>query len=420
MARTEIPPFEEEDFDDVNEVGLPLLQAVSRDYPSREQSRSIGELDPPLPSGTNALQDPFGRVSVQGIEGTQGTSSVDFEDVTGFSCKGATASVSARESDRLQDPAELHAYIVNYLSVVPPEIYIRVRGTHRDSSQPKGPVVDCDFVVRMRGLFAPGYDHEGRTCAVAGDHVQTHRGGMIARSSMLNRRSTGATGGKDLLEWCEDYCSYESFRKQFRVTRTVEGLDFGAIKAGVTLLLRPEYLGKVEVGFTVVDEHIDICPPKLIGQVNTEQKRMQLMSNIIVIPTIILGGGCLAVLICIGFLALIIYWFGGEDKRDIGLFFLRCLGLYVGVVGAVVVVYFSLHAVTAAFLGTKKWNIYTVNWKIATASSEVIPGQSSTKRYAGLSEAQWMEKNAAFLRRLVEGKFEGDATSFIDAPLTRP
>jgi hypothetical protein len=283
-----------------------------------------------------------------------------------------------------------------------------VRGTHREScSAQQGtnnnnkPIVDFDFVVSMRGIFAPEHDQQGRTCSVVEDDIRTYRGGVI---ETRGERTPGVEGGRDLLEWCSHYCSDTSFRKQFRVTRTLAGYDFAAIKAGVTLLLRPGYLGKLEIGFTVVDEHVDICPPGLVRKLNAEHKRHELASTIVLVPVIVGAGFGLTVLLVSALL----------QRDHVWSFLLRGGGMYLGAVAGVTVAYFVVHAVVLAVLDTRKWHAYKVNWAVAT-----VDETTSAKRYAGLTEAQWMEKNAAMLRRLVEGRFEGDATSFVDAPLGR-
>jgi hypothetical protein len=411
MAETEISRSDNEDLD-LDEVELPLLPAATEEGSLKEKNRSINTALLPSQSDPGLLRDPLDRIRVSD------TPSVDFDEVGGFSCKGTTASASGREADRLKDPHELHAYIVNYLSVMPPEIYIRMRGTHRDSSLPGGPVVDFDFVVSMRDVFALEYGQEGRVCGVVAENVRTFRGGKILRRGRRAELASDAESEKDLLEWCEDYCSDKSFRKQFRVTRTLEGYDFGAVKAAVTLMLRPEYLGKVEVGFTVVDQHVEICPPKLLSRLSVESKRIEMASKIVLIPIMIVAGFCLMLLAGVGMLALVLYWFGADHPGYLGLLFLRSLGIYLVVVAAIAVLYFSVYGVVSAIFDTRKWHIYNVNWSITTPSEE-SSGPSSARKYAGLSETQWVEKNAALLRRLVEGKFEGDATSFIDAPLTR-
>jgi hypothetical protein len=115
------------------------------------------------------------------------------------------------------------------------------------------------------------------------------------------------------------------------------------------------------------------------------------------------------------FIAVIFTLFFNNSKGEAAEFasnFLHSFGIFVGVaLGVGTAIALLLSAVDPPF-PENKWHVYTVHWDV---SKWVEMSGRRVLKYAGLSEAQWLLLNGALLRRLAEGNFEGDATSFLDA-----
>jgi hypothetical protein len=205
-----------------------------------------------------------------------------------------------------------------------------------------------------------------------------------------------------------------SFRKSFRVTREVSGIDLDAIQTGVTSLLRPQYLGKLDIGFTIVDESVDIYPASSLDQIRVEHRRGELILNTLLWPVLALWGLC-AFVFAVSLVPLVMMFLFDQDRSGVARWaytYFRNLGIFIGASAAVILIYLVLYILIAGPFMTKKWNIYTVDW--AVSRWDESSGQP-VKKYAGLSEAEWIQSHAQFLRRLVEGNFEGDATGFMDS-----
>jgi hypothetical protein len=208
------------------------------------------------------------------------------------------------------------------------------------------------------------------------------------------------------------------------VTRKIIGLDSAALGAHVTALLYAHHVGKIEIGFTTVDERIDIYPPGSLHQVAAEQRTIQACFKNFGIFALGVMGVCGFAFVCATGVLLMHFFLtiAGEGTwSDIGhwaFMYSRTLLIFIC---AVVVAGFMVNLIRKwvnAHFGVQKWAIYDVDW--AVWQWDESHGQQRVKKYAGLSEAQWVQTHAQFLRRLVTNKFQGDATDLMEilVPLT--
>jgi hypothetical protein len=409
---------------DVEESAIPLLQ-IAGDAKIEQLSNNNNADDVVVQINSTPLRDPFHRMVkdfcsslhriIYGPE-----PSVKLDHVHHFATKGALYSTSVRTADRLEDPTDLHSYITNYLSVIPPQVYMRVKGSHREVaqsiSQSDMTITDFDFIIDIRGFFGSGDGHDDRSCTVATNDEETYRG--TSRKSIQNRTKedleSGARSEKSLLEWCQHYCGSQHPRRSFRVTRRIRGLGLSDIRKGVISLLRPQYFGNIEIGFTVVDVHVDIYPQRHIDQKITTRKRRLPILWVFGMPFFVIS-----LALTIGFvgwfIAVIFTLFFNNSKGEAAGFasnFFHSFGIFVGVALGVGTTIALLLSVVDPPFPEKKWHIYTVHWDV---SKWVEVSGRRVLKYAGLSESQWLLLNGALLRRLAERNFEGDATSFLDA-----
>jgi hypothetical protein len=409
MAKLKIPRSKTAD-SEPNEYEIPLLQNTG--LGASEQHADNGEaVKIVVQLNAAPLQDPFSRITVHSKR------SVNLDNLSEFSSQGTIGSRSARAADQLANPAELHSYVMNYLSQVPPQIYMRVCGSHRSPADANSTIIDFNFILDLRGFFGLQNDQDWRICSITPHDVRTHRGTVMQEVETTPNDSNpeaGVGAGRSLFEWCEHYCAEVSFRKSFRVTREVSGIDLDAIQTGVTSLLRPQYLGKLDIGFTIVDESVDIYPASSLDQIRVEHRRGELILNTLLWPVLALWGLC-AFVFAVSLVPLVMMFLFDQDRSGVARWaytYFRNLGIFIGASAAVILIYLVLYILIAGPFMTKKWNIYTVDW--AVSRWDESSGQP-VKKYAGLSEAEWIQSHAQFLRRLVEGNFEGDATGFMDS-----
>jgi hypothetical protein len=226
-----------------------------------------------------------------------------------------------------------------------------------------------------------------------------------------------------LMARCEDFCARKASRKKFRVTRAVTGLNLDAIKANVAAQLFQHHFGQIEIGFTMVDRHVDIYPPGSLRRICTEQRVLRTCFRAL---SIILYGLAIVISICLLFTGLLlavqvemaaVSYLTWRHTHDVASLYFRALFGTIAVGGTLLsLLAFVRQGVIAAF-EVKHWSDHSVEW---TAWRWDESAGQRTRQYAGLNEVEWVQKHAPFLRRLVENKFHGDATDLMDACVRSP
>jgi hypothetical protein len=249
--------------------------------------------------------------------------------------------------------------------------------------------------------------------------AKRHDGGSSRPTIFLSTTSEHPSGyERSLLEWCEDYCNYKTPRKAFRITRKINGLDIAALRTHVTALLYSHHVGRIEIGFTTVDERIDIYPPGSLHQIVAEQRAIHACFKTFGFIAIGLIGICSVAFVFVTCILLLHIGLAIGEVQEWAvvahgafLYFrtfltLICASVAIGVLATLIRRWVNAH------FGVRKWAIYNVDWTVWQWDGS--QGQQRVKRYAGLNEAQWVQTHAQFLCRLVMNKFQGDATDLMD------
>jgi hypothetical protein len=381
---------------------IPLLQ-VAVDGTIEHHTRKADALPIAVRQNTAPLKDPYERIILPGL-------GVDFDNISDFSCsKKLKESRSMRSANELQDAENLYKYIIQYLNLLPVQIYMRVRGSRRDRSQPQNIVVDFDFCVPLRGLDGTHCGEAFKTTDWFHILVKLDRAPGIEDSVSENSGDF-----HDLRKWCDLYCAHKSIRKSFQVTRDLSYLDFDAIGTGVTSLLRPQYLGKVEIGFTQVDKHVHICPPNALAQIQADVERTRLITDAVLIPIYTIGILWGLVLLTMSVVVVLTFFVGDEGEApSMAAFWFRGLCYYGAAALTSLVLKQCLNTIFVDPYEVKRWNNYTIIHAAKRSDKD------SAAKHPGLREAQWVRAYAGLLRRLAEGNFEGNAASFMAASASR-
>lgn len=269
------------------------------------------------------------------------------------------SSTSMRMDVALNDPDALHDYITNYLRVVPPKPTVRIYGfhhatTHRNNKKETERVVDFDLAFSLEHLLREPRDPESGwwTPRVVTNGDKAHRGTFrrVRAEGSTQDIEVGSTPARDLRDWCADFCSSKASLRIFRVSRTVTGLDTTLLQQHLDRLVRAtHYRGNLAISFPISDHNVDIYSPHVVNQWRLSWIR----------------------------------W----------LFYLSFLWLLTWPI---------------LFFTTKKWSVYTIDWAFSLPAS--VGGDGGPRRYASLSEMQWIERYANLINNLVMEKYQGDAT----------
>lgn len=259
--------------------------------------------------------------------------------------------VTIRMDERLNDPAELHSYITDYMRAMPPRPVVRIYGWHHETVRRKDKkeqerVTDFDITFSFQQYLSRPYDQTFWEERTVQDSEPAHRGGW---------RKTKAPGYKPgvvltdeptrtLRDWCEDFCASPSKLKAFRVNRLVEGIEEDFIRRHLENIVRStHYRGNTNITFRVDEKAVDIYSPTLINHWRTGWVR----------------------------------W----------IFYLTFLWIITWPI---------------LFFMTKWWDVYEVKWWFRRDSV------SGNRPYATISEMEWVDKYSALVRELVLNKYSGD------------
>ncbi|SMY29714.1 unnamed protein product [Zymoseptoria tritici ST99CH_1A5] len=278
------------------------------------------------------------------------------------------AETSLRMDERLVHPAQLYDYVNDYLRLIKPQPMVRVQGWHWQTRQRVGKrenktqqerVYDFDVVLSMHNFLPSSTDRDAADDVWWVPH-SVENSDKAHRGSWRKTRAKGSTQhievGEDrkpeLLDWCEDFCSNTSALKIFRVSRNVTGLDTDAIQEMIVPLVRQtHYRGHINITFPIADKNVDIYSPHWINRARMTWVR----------------------------------W----------IFYLTFLWIFTWPV---------------LLFTTKRWGVYKVDWRV---SHEYVESDGTRrKRYATISEHEWVRRHANLIKSLVLDKFHGDATTF--------
>ncbi|KAK3071678.1 hypothetical protein LTR53_008218 [Teratosphaeriaceae sp. CCFEE 6253] len=289
------------------------------------------------------------------------------------------AETTIRMDARLADPKELHNYLTNCLSLLPPQIQVRLRGwhsesVHRNNKRETDTVVDFDMAFSLADYLPSGPHEPGWQSYLAVDSDSAYRGGW-RKTRPPGRKQDIEIGGEqpltfeidgeehlvalnqgylDLMRWIREYCDSPATLKSFRLTREVAGLDTEYLRTALERLVRStDYRGHVSVSFPVADKHVDIYNPHWANRWRTSAVRY--------------------------------------------VFYFTFLWLLTWPI---------------LFFMTKRWEIYTIRWCYSINRPFRAHGQDGVEKvYTRLSEQGWFERHANLIRGLALDRFQGDATN---------
>ncbi|QIW96153.1 hypothetical protein AMS68_001671 [Peltaster fructicola] len=263
------------------------------------------------------------------------------------------AEVSTRIDERLTDPYNLYAYIMDCVRMIPPKPMIRLMGHHnetrRDHNDKKSTerVVDFDVNISLQSMLREALVKDWW------NEMVVHNDDKAYRGSFRKTRAVGHTQGiqlsdepiPDLKEWCERYCASPSKLKVFRVTRMVQGLDNALLESMIVGMIREtEYRGRLEITFPVEGKYVDVYTPHWVNKWRNSWVRF--------------------------------------------LFYFTMLWILTWPI---------------LFFTTKWYAVYNVVWNFS------IPVESSDNRqYATMSEQKWFEVHKKYLKHLVLDRFQGE------------
>ena len=281
---------------------------------------------------------------------------------------GEISDTTYRIDERLNDPDELHDYIVKYLSVVPPKCFVRVKGTHVDSTRRQNKedvekrIIDFDIVYSLRSQLprpSPAADSNAVEIAgwaphVAAAYEHVHRGSwrkstLADYGVFLRDLESPAFPPLDLRGWCHDFCESRSRLKSFRVTRNVLGLDEEFLRIRLEQLIRStKYCGALEITFPTQDKHIDIYNPSWINE-----------------------------------------WRNGWIR-------------YIFYFSSLWIITWPL-----LFFLTKRWDVYRVDWRFSYKQTTDDGTEILIKH---INEATWLDNRKQQITELALSRYQGDAT----------
>jgi hypothetical protein len=271
--------------------------------------------------------------------------------------KGSTLEVSARMDPRLSNPDELYQYVNGYLQWLQPKPVICVSGYHwhtvynKDKKEKKR-VTDFDITLSLRPyLVTPGSSGESkwRLPRVVTNGEQAFRGGW-RKTRALGSTQDLEVGGlveKDLRTWVDEFCGNEAALKVFRVARTSSGMDVDYLKNAIEQLIRgTHYRGHIDVQVIVEDRAVDLYSDHWIN-----------------------------------------VWRNGWQRF---IFYFTFLWIFTW---------------PLLFFMTKKWAVFTIDWPFSVPWPERGHG---AKRFATISEEEWITKHQDLIKGLVLDRFQGE------------
>ena len=272
-------------------------------------------------------------------------------NLPGYSKPTSKSAVTIRMDERLNDPYQLHRYIVDYMSGMAPRPIVRIEGWHtetvrRKDKKEKERVADFDVSFSLQQYLSKAYDAEFWAERIVEDGDSAHRGGWRKTKAPGYKPGVQLTDEPErtLQDWCEDYCASTSKLKVFRINRPVHGINEELLRSHIESVVRStHYRGTTNITFRVDEKAVDIYWPTLVNRWRTGWVR----------------------------------W----------IFYLTFLWIVTWPI---------------LFFTTKWWDVYSVDWYFSC--SDGVTG----RKYASISELQWLEQHRALIRELVLNKYKGD------------
>lgn len=314
-------------------------------YNDSEAAASSSNTAPATPSQATQATPPEPYNVIAYPSGPRGTNGFAYNKPTN------PGAVTIRMDERLTDPQNLEAYIMDYMRAMPPRPIVRVYGWHYETVRRKDKkeqerVTDFDISFSFQQHLSRPFDAKFWAERTVEDSEAAHRGGW---------RKTKAPGYKPgvvltdeprrgLTEWCHDFCSSPSKLKAFRINRPVHGIEESVLRQQLENVVRStHYRGQTNVAFRVDEKAVDIYSPTLINRWRTSWVRY--------------------------------------------IFYITFLWIITWPI---------------LFFTTKWWDVYTVDWYFSREN----PDQS--REFATISEMQWLNEHAALIRELVMNRYTGD------------
>ncbi|KAI5364633.1 hypothetical protein Slin15195_G041720 [Septoria linicola] len=260
---------------------------------------------------------------------------------------------SVRMEERLMDATALHEYITHYIRKLPPRPMVRIQGWHWQNRQrtnkkkEKERVFDFDIVLSLQPFLQPGSNSDWWSSYTVDNSDKAHRGSF---------RQTRAKGYKHDIEVGEDpKPDLEAWCREF--CESSSWLKVFRISRNVAGLEIEQIKTQLEtlVKSTHYRGHIDITFPIVDKNVDIYSPHWMNQARITWVR-----------------------W----------LFYLTFLWLITWPI---------------LFFMTKRWSVYNVQWRWSQQEGAV-------KRYATISEGDWLKRHANLIQSLVMDKYHGDAT----------
>ncbi|KAI0020313.1 hypothetical protein F4780DRAFT_378765 [Xylariomycetidae sp. FL0641] len=167
----------------------------------------------------------------------------------------------------LENPSTLESYMKR-LATVPPRPYIKLVGTHTETSKDgkgkssKSTVTDFDVSVDMTPYLFSNvqYRKSWNHLRTVENYEETYRGTILRKRAPGAQQSIelGAAPTPTLQEWCHRYAASHAGLKVFTLRREVVGFDEEYIKRRLTSMVRDtNYRGYLKVEFVTNDARIE-------------------------------------------------------------------------------------------------------------------------------------------------------------------
>lgn len=156
---------------------------------------------------------------------------------------------------------------VNYLARLPPRPYARIRGVHREtkkSGEQKShrEVVDFDIHIELTPLLYEELATSrswSQICTV-NNFAKVRRGTVFAtRAPGFGGSGPPEEGTPKVGQWCQRYCSNNWGLKAFSLDRQITGWDFALVGNKLESLVRgTNYRGHVDISFPITNRRVEI------------------------------------------------------------------------------------------------------------------------------------------------------------------
>ncbi|KAK6954841.1 hypothetical protein Daesc_004810 [Daldinia eschscholtzii] len=167
----------------------------------------------------------------------------------------------------LEDPANLEKHI-RHLAAIPPRPYIRLVGTHTETTRDskgkmdKDRITDFDISVELTPyLYSDAqYRRSWNYVRTVENAEKTYRGTILKKRAPGSNQSieVGSTPKPTLQEWCHRYSASHAGLKVFALQRRIVGFDEEGVKSNLReLVYRTNYRGHLRVELVTKDSLIE-------------------------------------------------------------------------------------------------------------------------------------------------------------------